>query len=154
MKSHLTSGQISQWVLGTRSRPVTRHIHSCPICRKEVGRFEEALTQFRTSVREWSDSQFDPRFPMPANLSESKSGIAFRASWAAVALALCVLVSVAVRRGVRQGEGRVAGGDAALLNQVDREVTRTVPGPMEPLVQLVAWDGNSAAETSTYGPDR
>jgi hypothetical protein len=61
---------------------------------------------------------------------------------------------MAVHRGDRQGEPGVKDGDTALLNQVDREVARTVPAPMQPLLQLVAWDGNSAAEPSSDASDR
>ncbi len=153
MKSHLTYEQISEWALGARSRPVTRHIHSCPICRKEVNRFEDTLVHFRTSVREWTESQFDPRFQIQYDRSEPHSGTAVRASWAVTALVLCFFVSFAVYRGTRQGEARANDRDAILLNQVDQEVARTVPGPMEPLLQLVAWDGSSA-ETSSDGAGR
>ncbi len=30
--------------------------------------------------------------------------------------------------------------DAALLKQVNSELSRDVPGPMEPLTKLVSWD--------------
>jgi hypothetical protein len=33
-----------------------------------------------------------------------------------------------------------AAEDTALLNQVDTQISRAVPGPMEPLVPLVAWN--------------
>jgi hypothetical protein len=154
MKSHLTSGQISDWVLGARSRPITRHLHSCAVCQKEVARLEETLAQFRTSVRDWAETQFESRVQMPINLLTRTSRTAFRTTWAAVAVVFCVLLSLAVREGTRQSDGQPAGGDAALLNQVDREVARTVPGPMEPLLQLVAWDANSAQETSSDGLDQ
>jgi hypothetical protein len=154
MKSHLTSEQISEWVLGARSRPATRHIHSCAFCRKEVRRMEETLVLFRSSVRNWTECQVDPHFQIQFDRVEPRSGIAFRATWAVTALVLCVLVSMAVHRGDRQGEPGVKDGDTALLNQVDREVARTVPAPMQPLLQLVAWDGNSAAEPSSDASDR
>ncbi|MFZ0593237.1 MAG: hypothetical protein WAM39_22455 [Bryobacteraceae bacterium] len=154
MKSHLTSEQISDWALGTRSRPVARHIHSCPVCRKEINRFEEALVHFRTSVREWTACQFDPHFQIQCDRSERHSGTAVRTAWALTALVLCLVVSLAVHRGPRQGDELANDGDNALLNQVDQEVARTVPGPMEPLLRLVAWDGNSVPETAGDGADR
>jgi hypothetical protein len=40
-----------------------------------------------------------------------------------------------------------ANADAALLAQIDHEVSRTVPDSMEPLTQLVSWDASSSAST-------
>jgi hypothetical protein len=62
--------------------------------------------------------------------------------WALVAAALLVLAAVPVYRNVqdRQRQAEIARADALLLEQVDAEVSRAVPRPMEPLVKLVSWD--------------
>ena len=40
----------------------------------------------------------------------------------------------------------MARADALLLEQVDAEVSRAVPRPMEPLAKLVSWDFSSTDE--------
>jgi hypothetical protein len=68
--------------------------------------------------------------------------------WALVAAALLVLAAVPIYRNAqdRQRQAEIARADALLLEQVDAEVSRAVPRPMEPLVKLVSWDFTSTDE--------
>ena len=61
--------------------------------------------------------------------------------WVLVAAALLVLAVPIYRNAQdRQRQAEIARADALLLEQVDAEVSRAVPRPMEPLVKLVSWD--------------
>ena len=68
--------------------------------------------------------------------------------WALVAAALLVLAAIPIYRNAqdRQRQAEIARADALLLEQVDAEVSRAVPRPMEPLVKLVYWDFSSTDE--------
>jgi hypothetical protein len=59
-----------------------------------------------------------------------------------------VLAAVPIYRNAqdRQRQAEIARADALLLEQVDAEVSRAVPRPMEPLVKLVSWDFTSTDE--------
>jgi hypothetical protein len=62
-------------------------------------------------------------------------------------LVLCIFVSLRVHRADNEpADERAAATDITLMNQLDREISRTVPESMEPLARLVAWDSGSASE--------
>ena len=68
--------------------------------------------------------------------------------WALAAAALLVLAVVPIYRNAqdRQRQAEIARADTLLLEQVDAEVSRAVPRPMEPLVKLVSWDFSSTIQ--------
>ena len=107
---------------------------------------EAALALFRGSVRHWSDGHSRAEPPAIGGILPARRGSwAQPLRWALVAATLLVLAVVPVYRSVqdRQRQAEAARADALLLEQVDAEVSRTVPRPMEPLVKLVSWDFSS-----------
>ena len=104
---------------------------------------EAALGLFRDSVRHWSDEQVRVFRPLaPTRGSREYPARPLPVRWALVAATLLILAAVPVYRNVqdRQRQAEIARADALLLEQVDAEVSRAVPRPMEPLVKLVSWD--------------
>ena len=99
----------------------------------EVTRLEETLTLFGGSVRQWSDGQLDTSLPRAQKRSWMTAG---SLAWAGVAVLLVMAVTVSVTR--RGNPPEMA--DAAVLEQVNKHVSRAVPGPMEPLQKLVQWE--------------
>jgi hypothetical protein len=55
MKGHLSSEQISRWIVGERTNEEERHATVCPQCRAELDHLENALSLFRDSGQRWSD---------------------------------------------------------------------------------------------------
>jgi hypothetical protein len=139
MSQHLSSGEISQWMIGERTPQQEQHVRQCSECGAEVARMEAALGLFRDSVRHWSDGQV--RVPRPLTPEPRPQPI----RWVLVAAALLVLAAVPIYRNAqdRQRQAEIARADALLLEQVDAEVSRAIPRPMEPLVKLVSWDFSS-----------
>ena len=119
MIQHLSAEQISQWMMGERTPQLERHVAECDECRAELGQLETALAQFRGAVREWSGSATPPAWRQPAA----------RGPW----FSRQRLVMAAAAR-----------ADALLLERVDSAISRAVPEPMEPLVNLVTWNSSPA----------
>ena len=142
MSQHLSSQEISQWMIGERTPQQEQHVRQCSQCGAELARLEAALALFRGSVRHWSGRQ--SRVPWP--LAPGPRPLPVR--WALGAAALLVLAAVPIYRNAqdRQRQAEIARADALLLEQVDAEVSRAVPRPMEPLVKLVSWDFTSTDE--------
>jgi anti-sigma factor RsiW len=140
MIAHLSSEQLSECMLGQASSIVRQHVQDCPACRAEMANFREALGEFRGAVRAWSEDQAgkyqaNAALAIPAAVGEPRS---FRPShqlaWALLIAAVCIVASFVLPR--HRGADAV-GSDAVLLNQVDAQVSRTVPASMEPLMKLV-----------------
>ena len=134
MNSHLSEEQISKWVTGERTSPEERHVRECPQCRAEVARFESALVAFGGAVRDWSERQ-----TVVKPLRDGRHARPFRWAWVAAAV-LLVAAAVPIYRIDRQRKAERARADAALMEQVDREVSRAIATPMEPLAKLMTWD--------------
>jgi len=142
MIQHLSAEQISQWLMGDGTPQLERHLAECSECRAELGKLETTLAQFRGAVRNWSGSALPPAWQPPAA----------RAPWfswarlAVAAAALCFLVALPVYWSTRAREraAEAARADALLLERVDSSISRAVPEPMEPLVNLVTWNSSPA----------
>jgi maltooligosyltrehalose synthase len=106
---------------------------------------EAALALFRGSVRDWSDGQRRAEPPAMGSILPARGRRTHPMRWALLAAVLLVLAAVPVYRTVqdRQRQAEIARADALLLEQVDAEVSRAVPRPMEPLATLVSWDFSS-----------
>jgi hypothetical protein len=140
MIEHLSAEQISQWVTGERTPQLQRHVAECEACRTELRQLETTLAQFRGAVRGWSGDAAAPQWRQAA-----ARGSWF--SWPRLVLAavtLCVLTALPVYWNVRAREraAEAARADTMLLEQVDSAISRAVPEPMEPLVNLVTWNSS------------
>jgi hypothetical protein len=62
MKRHLSSEEISSWMIGERSVEVERHAVECPRCRAELDRVEDAFSRFRESGIRWADRCYAARY--------------------------------------------------------------------------------------------
>jgi anti-sigma factor RsiW len=147
MIAHLSSEQLSECILGLPSPAVARHIEICPACNAELATLREALCEFRGAVRAWSGDQANAALAVPARVPEPRSWMASHQLALALLIAvICVFGSIAVSwRESQPPDHALSASDAALLNQVDAEVSRTVPAPMEPLMKLVV-QTNAGAE--------
>ncbi len=146
MSGHLSSQEISEWAAGTRTVEHEYHLHECAECRGELTRLQGALTEFRDSLREWSAEQGGSA-PRPVWLTASRG--AHRLRWAMVAVAMILLAAIPIYRS-RMPQPRVDTSmeDAALLEQIDAGVSRSVPAPMKPLTGLVSWSSTDSAANS------
>jgi len=131
MKAHLSSEQVSEWMLGERGPAIRQHVQDCLQCRAELDRFEAALTQFRGAVHQWSDA---PPAAPPVPITSRPRRFAW--AFAAVLVVLLACLSVSYIK-YHQAAALEPVSDATLLSQVRAEVSRTVPSAMEPLTRLI-----------------
>lgn len=131
---HLSSEQISEYMIGYPRPMVARHVQQCPACRAELARFREALGGFGDAVRSWSDDRAHAALAAPANRQSGAWAPAYQLALALLLAAICVIASFLVPR---HRSEPAAASDAVLLNRVDTQVSRSVPSSMEPLLRLV-----------------
>jgi len=143
MTRHLSAAEISEWMVGTRSRQSEDHFHECAECRGELSRLQDTLSDFRASVREWTHEQ-SAAAPFPVWRVRRGYGLP-RLRWALIAAATVLLAVIPVYRANRhQPKLDSSLDDAVLLEQIDEGVSRSVPAPMEPLATLVSEDSPAA----------
>ena len=138
MSRHLNSQQISEAVLGERGEVVEAHLRECSTCRGELERLEDGLSMFGSVMRSWGDresaaarlprGQYRHRLAFPKLLS---AGAAF-----ATVLAVGLFLELHHPRHDRE-LSKPEVSDAVLMQQVNSELARSVPGPMEPLENLM-----------------
>ncbi len=142
MKGHLTPEQFSDEVAGFANPASCRHLSECAGCRSEVERMQGALANFRSSAQEWSARTMPPtviRLPVHSSPWFNQ----FRALAAVVMLAVAVLAGLLFRQSESVRGRQPVISDAALLEQIDSQVSRKVPAHLEPLLDLVAQDGST-----------
>jgi hypothetical protein len=142
MIEHLSPEQISQWMIGERVPQLVQHVAECTECHAELEQMESALVQFRTAMRQAGGSAPPPGWREPATggawYSWPRLGVA------AAALLILVALPVAWRVRTQERAAEAALADSQLLERVDSAISRAVPEPMEPLVNLVTWNSGPA----------
>ena len=136
MSIHLSSDQISKFLIGEATADEERHIRECIECMEELTRFQTTLSGLRLSVQNWTAE---------TSSSVSDNGVVRirrprlvlrRASWAAAALT--ALVAIPIYRNAHQREKQLkAAEDTLLLEHVNAHLSRAIPAPMEPMMRLV-----------------
>lgn len=141
MKNHLSDDQMARWILGERPLNAAEHVDACADCRGELGRFETALADFHDVAHDYG-ALFPVRMPL-----EPRKRMPFAARWAlAAAVLVTALIPVYIHHSHRQAalaRAIAAREDAVLLRAIDTEISRAVPGSMEPLVNLVSWNSEA-----------
>jgi hypothetical protein len=130
--THLSSEQISGWVLGERDSDVDRHLQICKTCHEDLARFQDGLSAFRQSAHRWAEQPslltgVAPVFRM-RGLVRAAAVIAVTSSIALLPLYLDIEEA---RRETAQIQ------DSWLLNAVDERLSRSVPRSMEHLLELM-----------------
>ncbi|HXS97131.1 MAG TPA: hypothetical protein VN736_21190 [Candidatus Limnocylindrales bacterium] len=147
MKAHLTGRQVDSWLCGDATAEMEAHARECAECREQVQRLSATLRDFRAAAVEFSESQGGEAAPAGWSPAESRGFRIPSLRWAAAAAAVLVLTTaVPLYRSAqerRQAEAaaeaaKAARADSLLLQEVDYEISRAVPAPMEPLVALMA----------------
>jgi aryl-alcohol dehydrogenase-like predicted oxidoreductase len=137
MNTHLSPEDISHWLAGERSSEVERHTGECEQCSARLDDMENRLAEFRRTTHDWSAAH--PVAAPRIDWGQSVRRTAQR--WVLAAASLVILISGSAYWEHARQRARVAemAREDAILKQVDAEISRAVPQPMEPLVSLVTW---------------
>jgi anti-sigma factor RsiW len=163
--NHLSAWEQEEYVLnqGTEQHnpEVLRHLAECATCRAEVARLEQGIAVFRSAAVEWSAQCLATRPSQLQSVPLRRFSIAAM-RWgfaAAVPLVLLLLVLLPLhlfhfsrpqvtRPAVQISAAQIS--DDALLEQVDEQVSVTVPSSMESLTHLVSTDNANAVAGSKH----
>lgn len=147
MSGHLSSVEISEWLAGIRASGAERHLAECAVCAAELERASEPLARFGAAMRAWCAAETPaPRLETVAStVRRRRRAVAMRFALAAAA---ALIVAAPVYRH-HQRAIEMARQDEALLEQVQTEISRSAPEPMQPLEKLVAWNSPSGQSGSS-----
>jgi hypothetical protein len=143
MRAHLSSEQISRWMAGCPTPDEVEHIRECAQCAAEAARLDSLLAKFRSSVVAWSALHKGAQAPdlwKPLRQRGRVARGALRWTMAAAVLAIAAALPIYKHLNDRQREAEASRADARLWEEVNIQISRPVPSPLEPLMKLVAWD--------------
>lgn len=144
MNHHLSTQEISAWLAGERTPEHERHAGECVECRAAIERIEGSLAQFRGVVKEYSGRELSQARPLVRPEARQRHGFGMMRLAAAAAMVVALAgVPLYLRDRARERAAEIARQDEALLEQVQTEISRSVPEPMEPLTKLVSWTSNA-----------
>ena len=155
MREHLNSEAIDRHLAGERSPLVENHLRECAECREAVARMGAVWQQFHAATHAWSESQALSAPPTGWTNRAAQSAKRHRwiapARWAAVATAALALAALPLYRGYsHRHDAAQAQADALLLEEVNADLSRPAPEPLEPLIELVS----QSTTQSTNGDNR
>ena len=147
MNEHLSEDRISHWLVEGAASEDAVHARECETCRGKIQKAQEPLMMFRDSLTAWSKAQPSRAFPRAAlagrhwiRMRYGAAGLAMAAVLGWAVLAGLHVTSPAPRQPAAQSLPKPAISDAVLMQQVDEEVSESVPDAMAPLTDLVSWD--------------
>lgn len=145
MSAHLSSEQISRWMAGERAPEVERHLRECARCAAEIARLKGLLAEFRSAVVATSARQKGAEAPARWKLLEPRRRMSSMLHWklAAAALAIAVIVPICKNSSDRRRQMEAFEADIRLWEEVNAQVSRPVPTPLEPLMKLVVWESDA-----------
>ena len=137
MMEHFSVDQISRYLSGNATPSELQHVRDCELCGDELTRFREMLSSFGVSVRHWAAQQPAARNEAGLPVSASPWQSIRPLKWALGTLVLLVAVFPALRSRTEQWSESDLSRDAELLSEVNTHIGRTVPAPLEPLMELL-----------------
>jgi hypothetical protein len=147
MSGHLSSVEISEWLAGIRGLDAERHLAECAGCAAELEQASEPFARFGAATRSWCAAET----PVP-RLGSIESAVRRRRRFTMVRVALAAAAVLLIAAPVYRQHQRtveMARQDEALLEQVQAEISRSAPEPMQPLEKLVAWNSPSGHSGSS-----
>ena len=139
---HLSTNQVSNFVMGDATPEESRHAAECPECAGKVSQLTETLSVFREAVHQWTHENGGSVFPMRPIVASEPNMFGVRPLRWALALALILLIGFPVYQTINERHRRMEAEDSLLLEQVNAHLSRGVAAPMEPWMELLS-DGSA-----------
>ena len=141
--NHLTNYEQEDYLLGERTSRMLHHLAECSACQANVTHLQQTLGNLRTVAVEYSATSL-AQHPLAKLSAVDRPTSFFAPRWAFAAvlpLLLLLLTLLPVHpSGTAPAHPAVSLSDDALLDQVDEQLSVTVPSSMESLTHLVAVD--------------
>ena len=141
MSNHLSQDQLSMCILGRSTPEEQRHARECPECSRELARFHDPVSTFRTVMQDWSDRETVPRLAdVSVFLTRARRFANPFWRWVPAGLAIIVLTAIPVyiqQRKLQTELEESTREDVLLMDAVNAHLSRTIPAPMEPIMALV-----------------
>ena len=141
MSNHLSEDQFARCAAGRPAREDLQHIRACAECGAELERFANKLSLFRSAIRHRIDDRV-VLYPTGVTSLRPAHPRIPKWSWALVGTAFLVLVMfpffVSEIRPPDAGERTSSEANPdAVMDRVNRHLSRIVPAPMEPVMLLI-----------------
>jgi len=145
MIDHLSQEQLSRLLIGDASPEEEQHAIRCGTCAEELTDLHESFSAFRGAVQNWTSASGGSAVP-----EIRRHPKLFLVRWAlAIAVAALLLIAIRNPKFVGTRHHQATADDALLLEQVNTHLSRTLPAPLEPWMELI-----SNAPTNSLGERR
>ena len=140
MRNHLTEDQFARCGAGQGERAELEHLRECTGCAAELDDFKTGLGRFRTALRQRVDDRLASR---PLHLGAARAPRAIRVPlwrWGVVFASVIALLLPFFTTVSKKPEGAQPGIETnanAIMDAVNRHLSRSVPAPMEPAFSLI-----------------
>lgn len=174
MTLHLTHEQLCDLILAERSLPledestdhrqhgsdiVQAHLQACPLCSAELTSLRDSLSHFRDASVSYARQEFAQSYAHRSSIAPPHSYLSQPLYWTAAAVVfVAALFPLSMHRqhpithGVTTAtlsSPQTTESDAALLADIDQEISADVPAPMRPLA-----DPTAGATSATSASDQ
>lgn len=171
---HLTHEQLCDLILTERSLPledeltehgqhgsdiVQAHLLACPLCSAELTSLRDSLSHFRDASVSYARQEFAQSYAYRSSIAPPHSYLSQPLYWIAAAIVfVAALFPLSMHRQSPIAHTvttatlplpHTTESDAALLADIDQEISADVPAPMQPLA-----DPTAGATSATSAPDR
>lgn len=138
MSQHLSEKEFAVAVVKGLAPEERRHVADCSQCASELEVFEGTVRSFRSSYRELVDAQLagGVRLPVPERAHRPIGLWGLAAAMIAMVIAIPAFYDNVVPTRVA-GESSADMDADALMKSIQAHLSRTVPGPMEPMLIFV-----------------
>jgi hypothetical protein len=150
--NHLSAWEHEECLIGQPAPEVLHHLTECASCRAAVERLEDGVALYRRAAVDWTSECLATR-PRQPLIVVSRSLPAAALRWAIAAAVLLVFALLPFHfLSPRPVPHSAEISDDALLQQVDDQVSVSVPASMESLTHLVSADSSGGAGGATAVP--
>lgn len=145
MSNHLSEDQFAIYIAGRATDAEKRHVAECAECGAEFDRFRNAVSSFRSAIRDRVDARIASNTPaVTPSLIRRTAGIP-KWRWALAAAVALAFILIPLLTGGRKAQTvvksvAVEADPDALMRAVNLHLSRTVPQPMERMMALIPND--------------
>lgn len=138
MSHHLSEDQFEACILGRAGQWELAHINECRECRAELEQFRKALSMFRSAVADIVEDHAALHSSGVSGSARSSADIpAWR--WAVVltVFVAAIMLPIVVSH-TNPPKPAEQMSPEAVMERLNRHLSRTVPAPMEPMMSLIS----------------